>query len=200
MTEAGLPHRPRFIPTAAVRLFGRPCGRQYALWALAGALWVVIFLALWQLVPRLPRVIIHAGEASFQEAFSPTQEYLSMHPLPANRERLLTLFSEAQRAFLEKSSEESSEKFKSLLALLTEDDWDKSDREIFLQAYLRLAQMESDAERRERWLGLSLLLGAVNFDADLFPPPLLTKRAEIGKHLPKKQVVRKFFAAGWNGS
>jgi hypothetical protein len=132
------------------------------------------------------------------QMLSPVQEYLNAHPLPVNRERLLALYSEAQKSFLEKSTEESMVRFKNLLALVRADDWEKSDREIFLQAYLRLAQMEPDAERRERWLGQSLLLGRVNFDPDLYPPPLIAKRAELEKHLPKKDITRKFFAAGWN--
>jgi hypothetical protein len=78
------------------------------------------------------------------------------------------------------------------------DFWEISDREIFLQAYLRLAQMEGEGERRDGWLGQSLLLGTVNYDAELYPPPLLAKRAEIEKRLPKTDIGKKFLAAGWS--
>ena len=105
---------------------------------------------------------------------SPSAEYLTSHPSLAKREQLLALFAEAQKTFLQKSNEEALSQFTAVLALVTEEDWEKSDREIFFQAYLRLAQMEKDNTNRDRWLGQSLNLGEVNFDASLYPPPLLS--------------------------
>ena len=132
------------------------------------------------------------------EYTSPAQYYLSNHPLITQREQLLTLFTEAQKAFLEKSIEEAKQKYSNVLELLTTDDWEKSDREIFLQVYLRLAQIETDAGLRDRWLGRSLLLGEANFDSALFPPPLIARREEMERQLPKKTFSRKMFAQGWN--
>jgi len=78
---------------------------------------------------------------------------LITHPELNHRENLLVVFSEAQKSFLEKSNEEARAKFEAVLTLITQDDWEKSDREVFFQAYLRLAQMESDSARRDQWLG-----------------------------------------------
>ena len=67
----------RPVRAALVRLFGRPCRKNYVQWSLAIVLGVGIFAGLWVLVPPLPKVIIHAGEASFPHAFSPDHEYLT---------------------------------------------------------------------------------------------------------------------------
>lgn len=129
---------------------------------------------------------------------SPTQEYLTKHPLVAEREQLLNRFAEAQKAFLEKPNDEARLKFTAVLDLLLGDDWDKGDREIFLQTYLRLAQMEVEAEPRDRWLGLSLLLGDVNYDSSLYPPPLMARRLEMAQQLPRKTLSKRLLIAGWS--
>lgn len=129
---------------------------------------------------------------------SPTAYYLSVHPDRRQRERLLNLFADAQKAFLEKSLEEARGRFQSVLALLPHDDWEKNDREVFLHAYLRLAQMETEASVRDRWLGLSLLLGDASLDNSLFPPPLLTRREQMRAELPKINPVKRLLANGWN--
>jgi hypothetical protein len=129
---------------------------------------------------------------------TPVREYLRSHPALAQRELLLKAFADAQAVSLEKSNEEARAQFIAVLDLMNQDDWEKSDREIFLQTYLRLAQMETDAGRRDQWLGLSLLLGEANLDASLYPPPLLTRRAELAKSLPRKNLARKFLSAGWS--
>jgi len=64
---------------------------------------------------------------------SPTQEYLITHPELNHRENLLVVFSEAQKSFLEKSNEEARAKFEAVLTLITQDDWEKSDREVFFR-------------------------------------------------------------------
>ena len=128
---------------------------------------------------------------------SPSQDYLNSHPSLALREQLLNFFTDAQRAFLEQSNEEAQAKFTAILTLLVQDDWEKSDREVFFQAYLRLAQMESDGSKRDKWLGESLLLGDVKYDSNLFPPPLIARRLELAQKLPKKDVSKKLLGAGW---
>lgn len=132
------------------------------------------------------------------DSVSPTQDYLNAHPLVRERENLLVVFSEAQKSFLEKSNEEARKKFIEVLALLTNDDWAKGDREIFLHAYLRLAQLESDSAQRDHWLSLSLLLGeALNYDNMLFPPPLLVRRKQLSQDLPRQLISRKNWAPEW---
>jgi hypothetical protein len=133
------------------------------------------------------------------DTISPTQDYLNSHPSVASREALLAAFAEAQRAFLENSGEEAPKKIGAVLDLLPNEDWAKSDREIFLHAYLRLAQIETDGGARDRWLTLSLLLGEdLAYDATLFPPPLLLRREELRKEIPSKIISRRLLGAGWN--
>lgn len=130
---------------------------------------------------------------------SPTKHYLGAHPSSAARESLLVLFAAAQKAFLEVSNGDARIKFVQVLELLPRDDWAGSDREIFLQVYLRLAQLESDAGARDRWLGLSLLLGGgLKYDASLFPPPLLARRSELAQQLPKVKISLRGLNSGWS--
>ncbi len=129
---------------------------------------------------------------------SPAQEYIDSHPSIEKRQQLLELFSVAQKAFLDESEAEARRKFRDLLELLGKDDWSRSDREIFLQAYLRLAQMEAGTPARDHWLGLSLLLGdEVHFDPALFPPPLLARRSALAASLAKLTPQLSAFPAGW---
>lgn len=140
-----------------------------------------------------------ASLKAHSDFISPAQEYLNTHPSLAQREQLLELFSSAQKIFMEKSNDEAAAKFTELLGLLWVDDWAKADREIFLQAYLRLAQIAVTPEKRDHWLGLSLLLGAdLNYDPTLFPPPLLVRRAELAAQLPKKLITRKSIGGNWS--
>src|SRR4051812_43713781 len=95
--------------------------------------------------PQTSQVEYKAMLKAHPDMISPVQHYLELHPLPSNRERLLALFSEAQSDFLSKSNTEAAVKFESVIQLMTADDWSRSEREIFLHAFLRLAQMEEDA-------------------------------------------------------
>ena len=132
------------------------------------------------------------------EFVSPTEDYLTAHPSLEEREKLLNLFADAQKSFLENSIEDARRRFSDVAALILEDDWQRSDREIFLQSYLRLAQMETDPEARDRWLGHSLNLGNADFDKSLYPPPLIERRNEMAAQVPKRDLAQKFRAAGWN--
>lgn len=129
---------------------------------------------------------------------SPVQEYIESHPTAANRERLFALFSEAQKDFLSKSNQDAAARFEEIVKMIPRDDWERGDREIFLHALLRLAQMENSPEKRDRWLGSSLVFRDVNPASDLFPPPLLERREEIETQVPKRNLARKLFSQGWD--
>ena len=131
------------------------------------------------------------------EYTSPSTKYLSQHPLRIHREKLLELFAQAQKSFLENSNEEARGRFEELLDLMFADDWERADREIFLHACLRLAQMADKDSTRDRWLKLSLTLGDSGIDKDLFPPPLLARRQEIFAQTPKVLKIDRLFALGW---
>jgi WD40 repeat protein len=71
MTDARQPSRHRHhIRAVLVRLFGRPCLKQYVLWSLAVAAWAGILLGLWQCIPPLPKMTMHAGKALSLDAVS----------------------------------------------------------------------------------------------------------------------------------
>ena len=129
---------------------------------------------------------------------SPVQDYVNRHPLSANREQLSSLFAQAQHDFLAKSELESRERYKAVINLLGMDDWTKSEREIFLQCYLRLAQLESDNSARDRWLKQSLALGSeLDIDASLYPPPLLQRRKELATYPQMLALSRLHLSAEW---
>jgi hypothetical protein len=133
------------------------------------------------------------------DAQNPTQAYMGLHPSIDNRNRLLNLFAEAQKAFLGATKEEAKMHFSNLLALLMEEDWDRADREIFLQAYLRLAQLELDPSVQVQILTQAVLLGdGLNVPADLFPPPIVRRYSQLKSEIPRQQISPGFFADGWS--
>lgn len=148
-------------------------------------------------VPESPRLEYIASLRANSEYTSPTDVYLNSHPQLSVREKLLHHFAQAQKVFLEKTDDLAIVKFKELLKLLLIDDWDRNDREVFLHAYLRLAQLEGE-NARDHWLGQSLLLGEdLQVEAQLFPPPLLARRMELKQKIPNRIVVRNPATQEW---
>jgi hypothetical protein len=148
--------------------------------------------------PQTRPLEYRAALKAHPEYVSPTEDYLAGHPSLEAREKLLNLFGDAQKSFLENSIEDARRRFADVIALILEDDWQRSDREIFLQSYLRLAQMETDSESRDRWLGQSLNLGNADFDKTLYPPPLIERRNEIAAQVPKRDLAQHLRGAGWS--
>ena len=144
-----------------------------------------------------------AGEAEFRarlradEALrSPITAYLSQHPAPKSRDLLLTRFARAQRAFLEGDVGEARQYFQEVTALLSADDWRSEQREMFLHAFLRLAQLEGDGAARDRWLVEAQYLGEdLKFDPDHFPPPVTRRYRDFAHQLPRVRPAVE--AAGW---
>jgi hypothetical protein len=133
------------------------------------------------------------------EAQNPTRAYVESHPSNDNRNRLLNLFAEAQKAFLGGTKEEAKARFNDLLALRMEDDWDRAAREIFLQAYFRLAQLELDPSAQTQILTQAVLMGdGLNVPADLFPPPIVRRYSQLKSEIPRQQISPGFFADGWS--
>lgn len=132
---------------------------------------------------------------------SPTRAYLAAHPSSGHREQLLKALTSAQKSFLQNSTTEARAGFMGVLGLLHEDDWGREEREVFLLAYFRLAQLESESDpgARDRWLAESLLLGpGLNADEALIPPPLVTRRRELSEQVPAGPINPSKLAAGWN--
>jgi hypothetical protein len=134
--------------------------------------------------PRANELDYRAALKAHPGYLSPSRFYRDRHPLAGQREQLITTFADAQRAFLGESLPEARKKLLAVLDLLWSDEWERSDREIFLAAYLRLAQIESQPEARDQWLSQSLLLGEdAHYDSTLYPPPLHERREELSKDL-----------------
>ena len=126
------------------------------------------------------------SEESFQ---TPTQAYLSQHPTPHARETLLNRFARAQGAFLNNSIGEARRHFQEVVALLPTDDWAAVDREVFVHAFLRLAQLEKGAADRDHWLEQIPRLGSeVKIQNDLFPPPVLDRLRAITREQPSLEL------------
>ncbi len=118
-------------------------------------------------------------------------------PLPANRDTLISRFTAAQEAFVSSSKSQAQKAFLSLVDLRNLDDWKKSDREIFVLAYLRLAQLEPAGSEQDRWLLHSLNIGpAILPDSKLFPPPLLQRRLLLSQTAQRSQWPS--LPEGWN--
>ncbi len=130
---------------------------------------------------------------------TPTQAYFKAHPSIENRSRLLSLFAEAQKAFLGNSKDEARAQFINLLMLASEDDWGRSEREVFLQAYFRLAQMDLDSDQQTKYLSQALAIGDdLEVPADLFPPPFVRRFAQLKNEIPRGQIPARFFQDGWS--
>lgn len=127
----------------------------------------------------------------------PSEVYLRAHPLGSRRDELQEKFAEAQRLFIEGSRAQASEKFSALAAMLTVDDWGAVDRAIFVQAYLRLAQLENDPVKQREYLAHSLSVGEADVDKALYPPPLLRQREILAGELPRVKISESAFAEGW---
>jgi hypothetical protein len=133
-----------------------------------------------------------------EEYTPPTALYLRQHPSPLNREALLNLFTEAQKSFLSGATAEAQRRFLAIVDFVTQDDWQKTDHEVFLTASLRLAQLDSDYDQQTRWLLRSLEFGGdIQADPALFPPPLLERREELRKTSPRAQIPAQWFVDGW---
>ena len=118
------------------------------------------------------------------DAISPSRNALKQKPAATSREKLLKLFAEAQKSFLEKSDEEAAAKFAQVTAMATADDWDLSDRNILMHAYLRLAQLIP--ARTDTLLKQAAACGDdAQAESELFPPPLLEKLAAARAAVPR---------------
>jgi hypothetical protein len=119
------------------------------------------------------------------DAEAPSDVYLKSRPLGSRRDELMEKLAAAQRAFVDDSRAQAIEKFRELTALLSADDWGSLDRGVFVQAYLRLAQLETDPVRQREYLAHSLAAGEAVPEPSMFPPPLLRARELLAAELPK---------------
>lgn len=130
-------------------------------------------------------------------AESPSEVYLRAHPLGSRRDELQEKFTEAQRLFVEGSRAEASEKFSEITEMLVADDWGAVDRAIFVQAFMRLAQLENDPVKQREFLAHSLSVGELDVDKALYPPPMLRQRELLASELPRVAISERVFAEGW---
>ena len=139
--------------------------------------------------PKTSRLDYKAALKADTEGVSPADHHLRTHPLASAREALIAATTAAQEAFVSGSKDSARAEFEKVVAMMTSDDWSASDRQIFLHAYFRLAQLESNELKQRQWLAHALLAGEdLKPDADLFPPPLLRTWSQIRAELPRRKV------------
>lgn len=147
---------------------------------------VVLFQA-----PTASNIEYQARLKSNPWAISPVQLYLKQHPSAMAREHLLSLFSEAQQAFVEGPLSDAKSKFESITKTSEAEDWDQPSRQIILISLMRLAQLETDPHRKDEWLTRALVYGEAeiaNLDTSLFPPPQMDRLKQLAKETPKSSL------------
>jgi len=169
--------------------------------------WLLIVLAFAQNLnatvliqgPGSPVLDYRAALKADPDLLSPSQVLARQRPLAASRETLLSAFGEAQAAFLENSKEEAVAKFEQVIALIHNDDWAKMDRMIFLNSFLRLAQLQTDVEKQNYWLAQATLTGPdLEPEAGLFPPPLVRAWKNLKTEIPRAAIPARLWDNGWN--
>lgn len=97
------------------------------------------------------------------------------------RQRIRTLLAHAQREFLRGSVLNARKKFTELVAMAPDQDWRASERNAFVYANLRVAQLATDQDSREKFLNQAARFGEVEIQEDLFPPPIWQDYLRIKK-------------------
>ena len=111
-----------------------------------------------------------------QGAISPIDHHIKNTPQLSHLNELLETFSKAEKTFV--STEDTAlikTKFLDVIALETKDDWDESQRKIFLISYLRLIQTQKDDRDINQWMSRAgNYLNDIEEPSDLIPPPVFT--------------------------
>lgn len=148
--------------------------------------------------PGTPTLDYRAALKADRDLRSPTEFLLKSRPGSGRREALLTAFASAQKAFLENSLGEARALFESVASMMNHADWPRADRQVFLHACLRLAQLQTDSEGQNLWLARAVAVGDdTQAEAGLFPPPLLAGLQKFRGEIPRARVSREVFEAGW---
>lgn len=134
--------------------------------------------------------------AAHQEFKTPEQVLRGHSPSSADSP-LLKEFADAQTAFISPEPKLAIPIFERLLNKVP-DSWSASERSILFQSAMRLAQLETGANRI-KWLMKALSQGPDQIpDAQLFPPPLVQEWEELRNKSPKISV-QKLIPFGWKG-
>jgi hypothetical protein len=106
----------------------------------------------------------------------PASVLLESFPKTTSRERLAEAFAQAQQSFVGGSLIDAEEKFRKVVELVATDHWQENDQTIFLQCYLRLAQLDPSDLSSNQWLEEALNWAPKGkLDSTLYPPPLLAR-------------------------
>lgn len=152
---------------------------------------------LWQ-DPQDSRVDYAARLRADGDASSPVKAYRQKFPRGEARDRLSTLFADAQKKFLSQNSELAAQKYLEIANLISQEDWSRSDRGLFAVTFLRLAQLELNTEQQDQWLTQVILLGDVGVDRKLFPPPLMVRMDRLRGQFPWRKDVVSALKDGWS--
>ncbi len=114
---------------------------------------------------------IYVSLKSNRESLS--QKIFKTHPRPWERKQMRLKFAEAMKLYLSGQVEDAQSKFRSFVSHSKDADWGKGDRELFFNAYMRLAQLSKDQTEIQRWIQ-----DAIRYDVEkrpsekMYPPPL----------------------------
>jgi len=149
--------------------------------------------------PAAPNVEYQAHLAAHADLTTPTQALLKNRVSTSDRESLVAEFAAAQKAFLSGETDDARKKIEALLAKLPAEDWHAQDREIFLKAALRRAQLAAHESEVEPWLKWALAAGHdLPVDRTLFPPPLVAHFLRLKNSIPYIDPHPPGIGADWS--
>lgn len=127
------------------------------------------------------------------------QKIFRTHPRASEREQVRLRFAEAMKLYLSGEVEDAQSQFRSFVSHSKEADWGKGDRDLFFNAYMRLAQLSDRQEDVQKWIQL-----AIRYDVEkrpsetMYPPPFQKTFSKLYKQEEKEFVTWKpssFFKA-----
>lgn len=112
------------------------------------------------------------------------------------RKQLLNDFIAAQELYLKSNFREAVPKFIEIVEQALSEDWSSTERQIFLQSFMRLAQLEP--EKQDQWLKQSLAFDPhTQLDEEQFSPPLLERRRQLQNEVRSVPIQPANLGAEW---
>lgn len=127
------------------------------------------------------------------------QKIFRTHPRTSEREKIRLKFAEAMKLYLSGEVEDAQSQFRSFINHSREADWGKGDRDLFFNAYMRLAQLSESQEDVQKWIQQ-----AIRYDVEkrpsetMYPPPFQKTFSKLYAQEEKEFVTWKpsaFFKA-----
>lgn len=162
------------------------------------------------ITPALAKtIVLKVPQASAKEyqAFvlsSPAYEFpshilLNEMPSTEDREHLSALFAKAQASYTDGSLNQAKEDYKQVVALAETDQWGEEEQSVLLHSYLRLAQLEQNADVINELLKKAVAwTPRGKLDETFFPPPLVQQFRQLQSSTANVAVDLRPFADDFN--